>query len=304
MAEPAITLNPSLWGHVLDGFMVSLNGGWLPLTESSKWLWGQVATWYAIGAMVFGQASRDGDSLIQTIMRVTIFVAVIFVILVNMQWISNAFISSVVHGGLVMTQGIATLFPSITPLTADAFLRSPSNIVQQGFEVTKPIMEYLEQLGIWGKVTSVGMKAIFEASVAFTCLMYFIIAAHVLVLVIAVRIAVFVMLLFFPFVLFGPTQFMANGAIQDFFKLTVRLAVLAFICGLIVPMLTWLAFPTDPATGRPLSDPTTWTVLSQAAGAFVFAILSWTIPHYMHLNGAALVSAALGGMIGAARKVL
>ena len=115
------------------------------------------------------------------------------------------------------------------------------------------------------------------------------------------------MLLFLPFSLFGPTKFMALGPIHDFFTLSTRLAVLAFVCGIVVPMLSWLAFPTDPKSGVLLTEPTTWTVLSQAAGAFVFMTLSFVIPHYMHMQAGHLLgplTGAIGGAVAMARRAV
>ena len=59
MADPGFVLSPDLWGRVLQGFMVALNGGWVPLTESSKWLWSQIATWYLIGTTLYAGTQED-----------------------------------------------------------------------------------------------------------------------------------------------------------------------------------------------------------------------------------------------------
>ena len=90
-------------------------------------------------------------AFLRNVLRATAKVAVVFIMIVNMQWITEKYLNAVVSAGLIMSSGVTLLFPSLHVLTAEEFLGSPGMIVFQGFEVTKPIVAYLENLGTCGK---------------------------------------------------------------------------------------------------------------------------------------------------------
>lgn len=297
MAVPAETLNPSVWGHVLQGFMWSIDQGLVPLTQQVKQLMSLTAGMGALISLgVWGWSDEHLSSRLSAMLRIVVGVLVAVLVLLNIGPLSNALINTMVRVGLFVGEPGAQKL-GLPILTVAEFLGSPTNIVVHGFNITRPIQEYLDNLSVLGKLLSVGMKAIFEGSAAFTCFMFFVIAAHVMTVLIAVKISVVLLALFLPLALIPQTRDIPARTWNLFFGMTVRLGVLALVSSITIPMLTWLAF-------TPGHDPTYWSVLSQAAGAFILMILSFAIPHYTQMHGGMLLAGAMGALTGAARKAV
>lgn len=275
-------LTPGLWDTVLDLMNELMNLRWAGLTAESRWLLSHIAAWYLIATLpliMIGSVESMHRLLVGSIK-----VMLVLWFVVNLQTVTNGVINGVTRAGLSM---------SGHQITPEEFL-SPGRLLQRGLDVNRPVVDYLEQLSIWGKLTNLALKAIFEIGVAFTSLAFMVMAAHVLVLQIVLKLAVFFLLLLLPTVLFRPTAFLAEGTIHDFFRLTIRFGALAYTVGLLSPLLERLAMP-------PGSVPTHWSVLTMTATAGLFAILTWGIPSFMQLHGGNVIGVLMTGVWGSAR---
>lgn len=279
-------MTPGIADTILQAFTSQLFNQVGLMQGDAFWLIGQLAQWYlllyALPVMMMGMHHAMG-----LLLTALTKISMLFWLVQNFQHLANTVLNWVVGTGLLVTGN---------HLTPAEFL-SPGTVLFHGFNVTLPMVTYLENLSLWGKVTNIGLGATFQGSTAFVSFCFYVMAAHVMVLVIVFQLCVVRALLVIPALIFKPAAFLGTSMLQNLIKVTWALGTLAAVTGVIVPMLTILAFPEG-------QEPTHWSVLSQAFAAFVFAVISLSVPWIMSLHGGTLIGAATGMVLGGARRVV
>lgn len=273
-------LDPGLANDILYGFTSALFKNLGVLEGDSLWFVGKFAQFYAM-LVILPMMILGIQHLMPAILMLIGKVSLVFWAIQNFRRVGMLFLNWLIGASLLVSGG---------SMTATEF-QNPGTVLFEGMQVTEPIMRYLTNLGFLQKLTNLGVKALFEVSTAFTCFMFFCIAAHVMILIIAYQVALAKAMIQFPLVLFRGATMVGLSAVQDVMKIAFTLGSCAIVTGAMLPMLQWLAF-------RDGQVPTHWSVFSQAFGAFVFMIISIGVPWIMTMNGSALISVATGMVVG------
>jgi type IV secretion system protein TrbL len=192
-----------------------------------------------------------------------------------------------------------------TSLTVDQF-NQPGRLVATGMAGLKPLFTYMENMGAIQKLTNWWVVWLYAGICWIAMLSYFLIASHIILATIEFQLIAVYGAVMIPWGVVSHTAFMAEAAIGGIVSSAVRLGVLAFVVGLINPVILSIATPASVLDGTDLPY---WHALAAMMGAALMMLISWMVPNYAAsllgsgpaLTGSALVGMGVGAVSGGVR---
>jgi type IV secretion system protein TrbL len=283
MAVP--TVDPGILDAVRNAISSVVTLGFLNLAPGAMRLLRQMAVCEVV--ICAGVMLTARGEIFQEILLKSVKLGFFVVLLTNLQLFSNAFMTTMVRGGLLVGG---------SHISVSEFL-SPGYIFLLGIKTTQPLITYVENIkGTWSSITHlpVIIAYVFMTLIAWIC--FLLIACHVLIAQVEFQLITVMAMLLLPWGIFSHTAFLAEGVIGGIVGGAVRLGVLAAVTSIIVPILR---SPLLNVT-TPSGDVTYQSGLSLMAAAVVMLLASWTAPNYAAallgtgpaLTGQSLVRAA------------
>ena len=291
-------LTPSLLDYVLKTFLDAMRLNRAPMLEEGLWLLGQLSRWHLTIASLSLIAGVSLRGVMEHIIVNGLKVMVFLFLLSNLDTITVAFSNTMVLYGLTL---------SGASLTVDEF-NQPGRLVATGMAGLKPLFTYMENMSALQKLTNWWVVLIYAPLCWIAMLSYFLIGAHVILATIEFQLIASYGAVMVPWGVVSQTAFIAEAAIGGIISSAVRLGVLAFVTGLMNPIILSLATPASVLDGTDLPY---WHALAAMLGALLMMLVSWAVPNFAAsllgggpaLTGQALVGMGVGAASGATRAI-
>jgi type IV secretion system protein TrbL len=182
----------------------------------------------------------------------------------------------------------------------DAFL-NPSAIVDAGFKAAAPLYDTLNNVVMILKAidkpwTLAGVLIAYWLTV----LAFGMIALHVIMTLIDIKLAIAAGAVLFPWCVLSHTSILGELALSWITAGLVRVLLTSLIMSIGLPLFEMANLAVTPRTGG--ADPTFYGATVLALVAFVFAVLAWVLPNRAAMMAGRGMALALGGeaLIGGA----
>lgn len=188
---------------------------------------------------------------------------------------------------------------------SSALMKNPSAIVQRGFIVTKPIFDYINDMGPVDTMANLHNLILIMISGLLILFAFFALAIQVFITYLEFFLVSVLGLILIPFGVFKHTSFMAEKVFGAIISFGIRLMVLAFILTAAFPTLANLNLPADPQFQEAIIIfLKTLTIMGLAwhapavAGGLVSGAPSLTAAAGVGIAGAAAAGIAGAGLVG------
>jgi type IV secretory pathway TrbL component len=291
-------VNPGMIDSILLGFTSVVTLGWTGITPAALWLLGQIATWYLISALLVSLTSIQSHFL-TWVYKIAFYMIYVW-ILTNLRFLTNAFADTLVRAGLMISAPAAQIL-GVPPLTVEQFMM-PSQVILKGWTTTDPLLKFLTDLSSSWYAVLMHLPTILTYDVGVLMPMwacYTLIAIHIVVVVILFQMVAIFALFFIPLGIYSGTAWIAQQAVNSIISSGVRLGVLAFVTGVMLPWVAMVTFAPEPGT-----TPGLWSALSGTAVALLMVVVSWHAPKVAAayfgqsagISGTTIIAAALAAI--------
>ena len=179
---------------------------------------------------------------------------------------------------------------------------NPSQIILRGWTTTDPLLQFITDISSSWYAVLMHLPMILTYDVGVLMPMwacYTLMAIHVAVVIILFQMTAIFALFFIPFGIYSGTAWIAHQAINSIVSAGVRLGMLAFVTGVMLPWVAMITFLPEPGT-----TPGLWSALSGTAVALLMLIVSWHAPkvaaaHFGHgtgISGTTIIAAVMAAV--------
>jgi type IV secretion system protein TrbL len=158
----------------------------------------------------------------------------------------------------------------------DAFL-NPSGILNNGFKAAAPLYDTLHNMSVVGKVTAPWTFAGLLVAYWLTVLSFGVMALHVIMTIIDIKLAIASGAVLFPWCVLTQTAILGELSLSWITAGLVRVLLTSLLIGVGVPLFEMANLGVAPRTGG--ADPTFYGATTLAVTAFVFMVLTWVLPN-------------------------
>jgi type IV secretion system protein TrbL len=188
---------------------------------------------------------------------------------------------------------------------------NPSAVLDNGFKAAAPLYDLLHNMSVVNKATQPWTFAGLLIAYWLTVLSFGVMALHVIMTIIDIKLAIASGAVLFPWCVLTQTAILGELSLSWITAGLVRVLLTTLLMGIGMPLFEMANLQVAPRTGG--ADPTFYGAAVLAVLAFVFAVLSWVLPNRaaaiggrgmaLALSGDALVGGAMAGWSAAGATV-
>ena len=227
-----------------------------------------------------------GDALAAALLY-AVNIGVAYWLLVNLSGIATAAYQTFLQWGLAAGGAPAA-----------GVLLTPSTVVDMGFQIAAPIMDYSARQTGWSAMWNFSQIMMYDLTATAIVVSFPFVALALMITQIEYHLAVMLGAVLIPFSIFGPTAFLTEFCIGWITGSLLRVLVTAVLVGVGFPLFT-TAVTALTAGG----DPTRYSAMIVAFISLLYAGLTWWVPNKassmcgrvaLGLSGATVVASAMG----------
>jgi type IV secretory pathway TrbL component len=174
----------------------------------------------------------------------------------------------------------------------ESFL-NPSSVLDTGFKAAAPLYDTLNNMGMFAKVDKPWTFAGLLIAYWLVVLSFGIMALHVIMTIIDIKLAIASAAVLFPWCMLTHTSILGELSLSWITAGLVRVLLTSLLMSIGVPLFEMANLGVSPATGG--ADPKFYGAATLAVVAFIFAVLSWVLPNRAAAIGGRGMALALGG---------
>lgn len=282
-------MNSGIFDDITRAFVTTLEAGTLSLGVYSLPLLGAFALigWYwTFGRQLAAGGGAPAEALAGALLY-AVNIGVAYWLLVNLAGMATAAYQTFLQWGLAAGGGAAA-----------GLLLTPSTVVDMGFAIAKPLMDYAARQTGWAALWNIGQMLMYNtASIAIITSFPFV-GVALMITQIEYHLAVMVGAVLIPFGVFGPTAFLTEFCIGWLTGSLLRVLVTSVLVGAGFPLFTTAVIALTAG-----NDPTLYSAIIVALISVLYAGLTWWVPNKastmcgrvaLGLSGATVVGSAMG----------
>jgi type IV secretion system protein TrbL len=281
-------MDSTIFDDITRAFVTAMAAGTLSLGVYSLPLLGAFALigWYwSFGRELAAGGAMTGEALAAALLYL-VNVGVAYWILINLSPMATAAYETFLGWGVAAGGGDAA-----------GLLVTPSTVVDMGFQIAKPLMDYTAKQTGWASIWNFGQILMYDLASTAIVVAFPLVAVALMLAQIEYHLAVMVGAVLIPFGIFGATAFLAEFCLGWITGGLIRVLVTTVLVGLGFPLFSTAIIALTP--GR---DPTLYSAIIVALISLLYAWLAWTVPNRaavacsrvaLGLSGSAVVSSAM-----------
>ena len=257
-------MNAQLLNDIVSAFVAALEAGTVTLGQYSFGLLAIAATlafYLQIGPQVASGGTGVGEALAGFLLLL-LKIGTFYWLLLHLPDMARAAFDTFAQWGAAASGG---------GFTRAQFL-SVAEIVDTGFRMARPIRDFTSNILNYF-VQDTGTLLSYQAAYYAIIIGFFLVALHVMMVIIEFNLAVLVATVLLPWAVFPALSFYGDFVIAWLLGAMVRVLLTAAMVSIGIPLFSGLQFTLSSG-----GDPTFYSGLLAGGVALVFAILSWLLP--------------------------
>jgi type IV secretion system protein TrbL len=282
-------MTSGIFDEITRAFVTTLEGGTLSLGAYSLPLLGAFAllSWYwSFGRQVAAGGGGAGEALAAALLY-AVNIGVAYWLLVHLTGLATAAYQTFLHWGLASGGGAAA-----------GLLLTPSTVVDQGFVIAKPLIDYADRQMGWAAMWNMPKMVLYILAAIAIMASFPMVGVALMLTQIEYHLAVLLGAVLIPFGVFGPTAFLTEFCLGWIVGSLLRVLVTSVLVGAGFPL-----FSTAVIALTAGNDPTLYSAIIVALISLLYAGLTWWVPNKastmcgrvaLGLSGATVVAGAMG----------
>ncbi|HSX79217.1 MAG TPA: type IV secretion system protein, partial [Candidatus Saccharimonadia bacterium] len=257
-------MSAQLLNDIVRAFVAALEAGTGTLGQYSFGLLAIAATlafYFQVGPQVASGGTGVGDALAGFVL-LAIKIGVISWLVLYLPDLARAAFDTFAQWGSAVSRG---------GFTRQNFV-SPAEIVDTGFRMARPVRDFTSNILNFFS-NDLGTLLAYQVAYYAIIIGFFVVALHVMMVIIEFNLAVLVATVLFPWAVFPALAFYGDFVVAWLTGALVRVLLTAAMVSIGLPLFHDLKFTLSSG-----GDPTFYSGLLVGGTAVMFAILSWVLP--------------------------
>ena len=258
-------MTSGIFDDITRAFVTTLEAGTLSLGAFSLPLLGAFALigWYwTFGRQLAAGGGQMGEALAGALLY-AVNIGVAYWLLVNLSGIATAAYQTFLQWGLAAGGGATA-----------GLLLTPSTVVDMGFQIAKPLMDYTARQTGWSALWNFSQILMYDLAATAIVVSFPFVGVALMITQIEYHLSVMVGAVLIPFGIFGPTAFLTEFCLGWITGSLLRVLVTSVLVGAGFPL-----FSTAVIALTAGADPTLYSAIIVALISLLYAGLTWWVPN-------------------------